>query len=134
MKKFPWSVWFQAMACIASLVVLWTHLDSIGATEFSGGALTGVLFRLANAASVLFVLALLLSFLKRRLGALLGILGSLLVLPPYLYIVAPGPCRRMFPGEYSVPLDRAFVWNRWAITGIVVAGITTFACVRNFRE
>jgi hypothetical protein len=134
MKKFPRSVWLQAITCIASLAVLWTQLDSIGDSEFRGGALTGILFRLANAASVLFVLALLLTFLKRRFGAALALLASFLTLPLYLYIVAPGLFRRIFPGEYSVPLDSAFVWNRWAVIGIVISGITAFACFRNFRE
>jgi hypothetical protein len=134
MRKISRSRWFQAVACLGSLPLLWSHLDSIGASEFRGGRVTGILFRLANAASALFILALLMTFLKPRLGAVLGILGSLLGLPLYLYIVVPGSFRRMFPGEYSVPLDRAFVWNVWAFTGIVIAGITAFACLRNFRE
>jgi len=34
----------EAVACLACTAVLWIHLDDFGASEFSGGWLTGPLF------------------------------------------------------------------------------------------
>jgi hypothetical protein len=44
----------QALACLTCTVVLWVHLDDFGASEFSGGRLTGPLFKMADIGSVLF--------------------------------------------------------------------------------
>jgi len=54
-------------------------------------------------------------------------LASLLSLPLYFYLTAPGPFRRLFPGEYSVPLGSDFVWTRWAILGILALAVA--ACL-----
>jgi hypothetical protein len=54
-------IW-HAISCLTCAVVLWTHLDDFGASEFGGGRLTASLIKMADFASVLFAMALLLTF------------------------------------------------------------------------
>jgi hypothetical protein len=68
MGKFPKENVWQAIACLACTVVLWLHLDDFGASEFSGGRLTGPLFRMADLGSLLFLLALLLTYSSTNCG------------------------------------------------------------------
>jgi hypothetical protein len=77
--------------------------------------------------SLLFVLALLLTFFYRRTAAAITLIACLLCLPLYFYFTAPGPFRWVFRGEYSVPLQANFVWNKWDIAGIVA--LTIAACL-----
>jgi hypothetical protein len=84
-----------------------------------------------DAGSILFVLALLLTFFYRRIAAATTCIACLLCLPLYLYFTAPRPFRRVFRGEYSVPLQASFVWNKWAITGIAALAITAYVGVRS---
>jgi hypothetical protein len=73
-------VW-QAATCLACVGVLWIHLDDFGASEFSGGRLTGKLFTMADLGSLLFLVALLLTmFFPRLVGA---------ALLAYTYFLAP---------------------------------------------
>lgn len=109
----------QAATCLLCVVVAWTHTDGFGASEFSGGRLTGPIFSMFNYGSLMFVLALLLTFFLRFIAAAIALGASLLCLPLYLYVTAPGPFRRVFPGEYSVPLQSGFVWSRWAVLGML---------------
>jgi hypothetical protein len=81
--------------------------------------------------SLLFVLALLLTFFYRRIAAATTLVACLLCLPLYLYFTAPGPFRWVFRGEYSVPLQVSFVSNKWAITGIVALAIAAYVGVRS---
>jgi len=108
----------QAIACLTCTVVLWVHLDDFGASEFSGGRLTGPLFKMADLGSVLFLLALLLTFFLRRTAATIALAATLLCFPFYLYVLMPGPYRWIFKGEYSVPLYRPFHWDNWAVVGV----------------
>ena len=108
----------QAVGYMACLVLLWIHLDDYGASEFSGGALTGPLFRMADSGGLLFLLALPLTFFLRRVAAAIGLVAGFLCLPFCLYIVMPGPYRWVFKGEYKAPLDRPFHWDAWAVLGI----------------
>src|SRR5229473_3164725 len=88
-------------------------LAPLEGTEFGGGRLTGPLLTLYDVGALLFILALLLVFFYRRIAAAITILASLLCLPIYFYFTAPGPFRRVFRGEYKVPLQANFVWDRW---------------------
>ena len=58
-------VW-QAAACLACVGVLWIRLDAFGASEFSGGRITGKLFTMADLGSLLFLVALLLTIFFPR--------------------------------------------------------------------
>ena len=117
----------QAAACLMCAVIVWRHGSSLGGTEFSGGRLTGPLLDMENVGSLLFVLALLLTFFYRRIAAVTTLLACLLCLPIYLYFTAPVPFRWVFRGEYSLPLQSNFVWNKLDAAGIVAVVIA--ACV-----
>ena len=100
-------------------------------SEFSGGWLTGKILTMADIGALLFLSALVFTIFLPRLGAVVALAAILLCLPFYLYIVMPGPYRKIFKGEYSVPLQGAFVWNSWAIAGIISL---TFAAVFSIRR
>jgi hypothetical protein len=110
-------IW-HAIGCFACAVVLWIHLNDFGASEFSGGRLTATLTRMAEIGSVLFLMALLLTFLHRRFAATIALAATLLCLPLYLYVLMPGLYRWILKGEYSVPFTRTFHWDNWAVIGI----------------
>jgi hypothetical protein len=126
-------VW-QAAACLACVGVLWIRLDDLGASEFSGARLTGKLFTMADLGSLLFLVALLLTMFFPRVAAAIALVAALLCLPFYLYILMPGPYRQIFKGEYSVPLQRPFVWNNWAVVGAISLAIAAFWSLHNLSK
>jgi hypothetical protein len=129
-------VW-QAVGCLICIVVLSARLDTVGASEFSGGRLTGPLFTMAHIGTLLFPLALALTFFLGRLAAAIALLAAVLCSPLYLYFLLPGPYRWIFKGEYSVPIQRPFSWDNWAIAGILsllFAAILSFAVFRNVPQ
>ena len=121
----------QAIAFLVCAGVLWIHLGDFGVAEFRGGWLTGKILTMADVGALLFLSALVFTIFLPRLGAFLALAAILLCLPFYLYIVMPGPYRQIFKGEYSVPLQRAFVWNSWAMAGIITLA---FAAVFSIRR
>jgi hypothetical protein len=133
-KNFPSKKWWQAIACLACTAVLWVHLDDFGATEFSGGRLTGPLFRLADLGSLLFLVALVLTFFLRRTAATIALAATLLCFPFYLYILMPGPYRLIFKGEYSVPLSGRFHWDSWAVVGVLSLLIVAILSLRSYSK
>ena len=90
----------QTASCLVCVVVAQRNSFGFGGTEFSGGRLTGPILNALDIGSLLFVLALVLTFVRPRIAAVLAIVASLLCLPLYLYFTAPGPFRRVFGGEY----------------------------------
>ena len=134
MGKFPKEKMWQAIACLTCTVVLWFHLDAFGASEFSGGRVTGPVFKMADLGGLLFLLAMLLAFLLRRTAATIALVAALLCLPIYLYILMPGPYRWIFKGEYSVPLQRPFHWDNWAIVGVVSLLFAAILSLRSYSK
>ena len=126
-------VW-PAAAFFACVVVLWICLDDFGASEFSGGRLTGKLFTMADLGSLLFLVALLLTIFFPRVAAVIALAATLLCLPFYLYILMPGPYRQIFKGEYSVSLQRPFVWNNWAVVGVLSLVIAAFLSLQGLSN
>jgi len=126
MEKLSKQKLWQAGAFLACVAVLWIRFDAFGASEFSGGRITGKLFTMADLGSVLFLVALLLTFFFPRIAAAIALAATLLCLPFYLYILMPGPYRQIFKGEYSVPLRTPFVWNSWAVVGVLSLVIAAF--------
>ena len=132
MGRFGKQEFWQAGSCLLCLAIAWIRLDDIGASEFIGGRVTGSLFTMADIGSFLFIPALILTFFYRQIPAGIALMAALLCLPLYLYFIAPGPFRWAFKGEYSVPLRANFVWNNWAIAGIISLIVVTFICLRSF--
>ena len=123
----------QTASCLVCVVVAQRNSFGFGGTEFSGGRLTGPILNALDIGSLLFVLALVLTFVRPRIAAVLAIVASLLCLPLYLYFTAPGPFRRVFGGEYSVPLQGNFVRHRSAISGLLAVAVALCICIWNLR-
>src|SRR6266567_2327014 len=72
---------WQAASCLLCFILAWAHLDDVGASEFSGGWLTGPIFKMADYGSTLFFLSLFLTFFSRRIVGVTALVASLLCLP-----------------------------------------------------
>jgi glucan phosphoethanolaminetransferase (alkaline phosphatase superfamily) len=123
----------QAAACLLCLVLMWSKLDALGASEFIEGRLTGSIFWMAESSAFLFASALVLTFFFRRLAAIIAVVAVLLCIPIYLYVLFPGVLRRVFGGEWSVPIRGIFSWDDWAFAGILALACTAFICSRSLR-
>jgi Na+(H+)/acetate symporter ActP len=134
MEKLSKNKVWQATAFLVCAGVLWTRLIGFDASEFSGGRITGKLFTMAEVGSLLFLVALLLTIFYRRVAAAIALAATLLGLPFYLYILMPGPNRQIFKGEYSIPLQRPFVWNNWAVIGVLSLVIATFSSLHSLSS
>jgi hypothetical protein len=88
--------------------------------------MTGPLLDMTEIGAILFLIALLTTLLFRRIAAATGLIAAVLCLPLFLYFIAPGPYRWLFGGEYSVPMSADFVWDTWAVTGILVVAIAAY--------
>jgi hypothetical protein len=134
MGKVPKGQMWQALACLVCTALLWIHLDDFGASEFSGGWLTGPLFKMAYLGSLLFLLSLVLTFFLRRTVATIALAATLLCFPFYLYILMPGPYRWIFKGEYSVPLNQPFHWDNWAVVGVLSLLLVVTLSLRSYSK
>jgi hypothetical protein len=132
MKHRATRLW-QAGSCLLCAVVASQKLNTLGPSEFRGGRVTGPLFTLAETATYLFVLGFLVSFVRPRIAAAVTLTASLLCWPLYLYMTTPGLFRRVFGGEYSVPLKTSLVWDWWSIAGMLSLSFAGYLCLREFR-
>lgn len=126
----------QAATCLLCAAVAWKSPVGwgLGGTEFGGGRVTGPLLDMHDIGTLLFPLALLLTFMYPRVAAAIAFAASVLSLPLYLYFAAPGPFRWVVRGNYKVPLRANFEWNNWTIAGIVTLALATYVCLRSFRS
>jgi formate hydrogenlyase subunit 3/multisubunit Na+/H+ antiporter MnhD subunit len=124
---------WQAPGCLLCAAVALRFTSDLEGTEFSGGRITGPLLNMQNAGALLFILALIVTFLSRRAAAAITLLAGLLCLPLYLCFTAPGPFRSIFKGEWKTPLSANFVWDWWSIAGIVTVAIAVYACLRSLK-
>ena len=98
----------QAGSCLIGLVVAWKYSLALEGTEFSGGRITGPLLTVHFIGSALFILALVLTFIRLRIAAAGAFVASLLCLPVYL------------------PLTSNFKWEGWATAGILVVLLMSY--------
>jgi hypothetical protein len=132
-KHSKQKIW-QATAWLVCVGVLWIHLNDFGASEFSGGRLTGKLLTMADVGCLLFLIAVLSAILFPRVAVAIALTATLLCLPFYLYVLMSGPFRRIFKGEYSVPLQRPFFWNNWAVVGVLSLVVAAFLSLHNLSK
>lgn len=132
MKKPGKKELLQAASFVLCLAVSWAQADRVDGSEFIGGLVTGPIFRLFESGLLVFVLAMILTFMYRRVAAVMGIAACLLCLPLYLYFTAPGPFRFVFRGTYSVPLQSNFVWDKGMIAGLLTLAVAVLVSVRSF--
>jgi hypothetical protein len=83
---------------------------------------------MADDAIILFILALVLTFLFPRTAAVIGIASSLLCLPLYFFFIAPVPFAEIFARghEFKVPLAPGFHWRTWPLTALLAVGIAIY--------
>jgi hypothetical protein len=84
----------QAGSFLLSVFLALEITSGLDGTEFSGGWLTGPLLSMEDIGTLLFVLALVLTFLFPRVAAGIGLASSLLCLPLYCFFIAPVPLLR----------------------------------------
>jgi len=104
--------------------------SSLHGTEFSGGRLTGRLLDLKDIGALLFILAVMVVSFYPRIAAAIVLTASLLCFPLYFYFTVPGVFRWLLPGAYAIPLRTNFVWDTWAIVGVLVLATATFLSLR----
>lgn len=124
----------QSVLCLICVLLNSWILLPVEGTEFSGGTLTGKLVNLSNIGTTMLVAAVVVTFFLRRVSAFTAIAGCFLSLPLYLYSLAPGPFRKIFKGNYSVPVERNFYWNPWIVTGVILMLTTIFIAIWSMRE
>jgi len=134
MEKHNLQKIWQVVAFLACEGVLWVRLGDFGGSEFIGGRLTGKLFAMAELASMLFILAVLMTSFFPRIGAVIALAASLLCVPFYRYVIMPGPYRQIFRGQYSVPLGKPIVWNTWAALGMLSLTVVGALSVRGLLK
>jgi len=106
----------------------------LGGTEFGGGRVTGPMLDMHDIGTLLFPVALLLTFVYPRVAAAMAIAASVLSLPLYLYFAAPGPFRWVVRGNWKVPLQANLYWDSWTIAGIVTLVLAAYVCIRTLRR
>ena len=122
---------WQSASCLPCLVVVWRELEVLGPSEFSGGYISGRLFWVADKALFLLLLGLVLTFIFRRIAAVLLIVAALLILPLHLYLTFPGVIRKLTGVELSAAIVQNVIGDRWLIAGILVLLAMTYVCARN---
>ena len=123
-----------ALSCLVCVIVTLRNTNSLEGTEFSGGWLTGPLLSMTDIGIVLFVLALIVTFLYPRIAGAIGLASSLLCLPLYLYFIAPVPFNQIFGfgHQFKVQPSGGFHWDRWAIAGVLTLAVTIYMSLRGF--
>jgi hypothetical protein len=123
-----------AGVCLLCAIAGWMFSDGIEVSEFGGGRITGPLLSIHDLSGFVFLVAIGLTFRYRRAAAAVALVAALLSLPLYLYFVAPGPFRWLFPGPSKVWAPTSFVWNRSAIAAILLVIIAAGISVRTVRR
>jgi hypothetical protein len=123
-----------ALVCLVGVFVALRNSNGLDGTEFSGGWLTGPLLSMTDVGIVLFLPALLATFVSPRVAAGIALASSLLCLPLYLYFIAPVPFSQIFSfgHEFKVQPSAGLHWDRWAITGVLTLVATVYVCLSNF--
>ena len=79
---------FQAGSFLLCIFLALHITRGLDGTEFSGGWLTGPLLSMGTIGTILFVLAVVATFVFPRVAAAIGLASSLLCLPLYLFFIA----------------------------------------------
>ena len=125
-----------AVSCLVCVIIALRNTDGLEGTEFSGGWLTGPLLSMIDIGTVLFVLALILTFIYPRIaGGDWALASSLLCLPLYLYFIAPVTLNQIFGFGHQFKSrtgSGGLHWDRWPIAGVLTLAATRYVCLRGF--
>jgi hypothetical protein len=127
---------YQASSCALCVFFALKITDGLEGTEFSGGWLMGPLLSMEEIGTILFVLAVVATFVFPRVAAAIGLASSLLCLPLYLFFIAPVPFAQVFASghEFKVQPALGFHWHTWPVTGLLAIAVTIYLCIRRFAN
>ena len=119
------------LLCVCLTLQLTWGLDS---TEFSGGWLTGPLLSMADNGILLFIIAIVLTFLFPRIAAAIGLVSSLLCVPLCAFSIAPAPFAQIFARghEFKVRPELGLHWRTWPVVTLLAVTLACYLCVRRF--
>jgi hypothetical protein len=125
---------FQAGSFLLCVYLALQLTNGLDGTEFSGGWLTGPLLSMADSGTVLFVLALVLTFLFPRVAAGIGLASSLLCVPLCAFFIAPVPFAQVFARghEFKVQQTPGFHWHKWPVLTLFAVALACYLCIRRF--
>ena len=132
MKEVTKQKLWVVICCFSCELVAVRYQLVLSSSEFSGGRVTGPLLNFHSVGAAALILAALLTPLVRRAAAAIVLAGSLLCLPLYLLFVAPGPFRRIVGGEWKTPLLSNYVWDGWALMGLITIALAAFVSLQVF--
>lgn len=92
--------------------------------------MTGPLLTIQSVSSVAFLVAVVALFVSRRIAAAVAIVGCVLAVPLYLYLVVPGLFRNASSESHSRPLTLDMVWDPWAAAGLAGAAMSMYVSTR----
>jgi glucan phosphoethanolaminetransferase (alkaline phosphatase superfamily) len=130
MKRISQKV-LQAAMCLFCAVAAWNSLEDLTGTELVGGTVTGPMINVAAIAAIVLVLAVVVTFIWRRVAAISALVASALCLPLYIYRTLPRLFRSIFPGLYKGPSEGTLIWHSWSITGILATVVVAYLCYRS---
>ena len=127
---------FQAGSFLLCVFLALQTTSGLDGTEFSGGWLTGPLLSMADIGALLFVPALVLTFLFPRFAAAIGLASSLLCLPLYCFFIAPVPFAQVFARghEFTVQPAPGFHWHTWPVTALLGVAVAVYTCIRRLSH
>jgi hypothetical protein len=130
-KPDAWQV-FQAISFLACFCLTLQVTRDLEGTEFSGGWLTGPLLSMADLGTILFILALVLTFLFPRVAAGIGLVSSVLSVPLCCFFIAPVPFAQVFAHghEFKVQPAAGIHWHTWPVLTLFAAALACALCVR----
>lgn len=131
LKKPEMGQLIQAGIFIVCILLALQLTDGLEGTEFGGGWLTGPLLSMADIGTVLFILALVLTFVLPRVAAGIGLVSCLLCLPLYGFFVAPVAFAHIFARghEFKVQPAPGLHWHTWPVTALLAAAVAVCICV-----
>jgi len=97
-------------------------------TELVGGSVTGLTIDLAAIGALLFLAAIAATFIRRKAGAITGILAALICLPLYTYRLFPRPFARIVGGVWAVPPTMDFSYHPWSVAGALTSILVLCLC------
>lgn len=128
-------VW-QAGSFLLCTSLAWRVASGYEGTEFSGGWLTGPLLSMVGSGTVLFIIAIVLTFVFPRVAAAIGLAASVLCLPLYFFFIAPIPFAEVFARghEFKVQPAPGFHGETWPVIALFATAIAMCLCIRRFAS
>jgi|HubBroStandDraft_3_1064219.scaffolds.fasta_scaffold636789_1 hypothetical protein len=121
----------QASICLICLVLVSREVNIVGPTEFSGGRITGPLFRAADLGWLVFALGLFVAIRYQRTASVIFLVASLLCFPMFSYFVIPGYFAKFFHAESSNPLEANVNWDAWSVLTLLGLATAFYLGIRN---